>query len=433
MTEKEIPQSILERVRVLSDSSLDEIEQAFQDSVPTSIRLNPRKSANIEGANMSYCEQGRYLSERPSFVADPAFHQGCYYVQEASSMMLECFLADRVAGQEDFIAVDLCASPGGKSTHLRSLMHEDALLVSNEVDSKRWNILAENVGKWGYLNTVCTQFSVERFTQVGPFADLVVLDAPCSGSGMMRKDQFAIQQWSPNLVVECAALQSQLLKNAWSILKPGGLLLYSTCSFSEEENEGLLSKELPEMEAEVVELQGMPSACIRKGGGVYMLPHLFRGEGLFMALLRKPGNQANSGNKARVAGKKLGYLVDNDLILLDGREERRAIASKWESLIGKLQKFNGRCLAGTGYDLPKSGIPHPELALSIAIDTTELDLIELDKQEALKLLQGDVLRRDVRKGMALACYQGQGLMWLKGAGNRWNNHWPKNWRIRKHL
>ncbi len=214
---------------------------AHETAAVTSVRLNPRKPVILsfkESGRVPWCTTGYYLAERPVFTLDPLFHAGAYYVQEASSMFVqhafEC-LTDREGAP--LRVLDLCAAPGGKSTLLAGLLRNEDLLVSNEVIQARAAILAENLSRWGQMNTWVTHNDPKEFSKLDPYFDVMLIDAPCTGSGLWRKDEAALEEWSPEHVKLCSERQKRIVADALPALKSGGLLLYATCSYSPEENE----------------------------------------------------------------------------------------------------------------------------------------------------------------------------------------------------
>ena len=250
---------------------------AALDTVPpTSIRVNPAKWAGPLAHPIPWCTTGRYLERTPSFTFDPLLHAGAYYVQEASSMLVEQAVKATGLADTDVLALDLCAAPGGKTTHLASLLTKGSLVVANEIDRKRQSVLQENLWKWGAANTVITGSASPDLQGLPETFDLILLDAPCSGEGMFRKDPFAREQWSPALVEQCASTQRGIIEHAWNALRPGGFLIYSTCTWEEAENEQQLAA-LVEIGAECVPVPldptwawtgahdpaSMPSAAIR--------------------------------------------------------------------------------------------------------------------------------------------------------------------------
>src|SRR5574344_2855112 len=225
--------------------SYESFLRALEEDAPVSVRLNPVKSFGFqEEGKVPWCEQGYYLSERPTFTFDPLFHSGCYYVQEASSMFLDAVLRHYVSRPVRML--DLCAAPGGKSTLACSALPEGSLLVANELIRSRAQILSENLIKWGYPNCIATNNDPKDFSFLRGFFDLIIVDAPCSGEGMFRKDANALQEWSPENVDLCSKRQLRILYDIWDCLAPEGTLIYSTCTFNERENEDVVARFISE-------------------------------------------------------------------------------------------------------------------------------------------------------------------------------------------
>ncbi|HWA34598.1 MAG TPA: RsmB/NOP family class I SAM-dependent RNA methyltransferase, partial [Cyclobacteriaceae bacterium] len=265
---------------------------ALEESPPVSIRINPAKIADHPGKQVPWSTFGRYLPERPAFTLDPWLHGGAYYVQEASSMFLEHALRQSVNLNQSVNILDLCAAPGGKSTHLLSLMSKDSLLVSNEVIRSRAGILAENIQKWGNPNVIVTSNDPAHFRRLTGFFDAIILDAPCSGEGLFRKDPAALSQWSSKNVELCELRQRRILHDVWAALKPGGTIIYSTCTYNEHENIGNMQWIKKEFDPDFIELK-IPASwkietLMREGAVGYQLyPHNVNGEGFFLSVIKK--------------------------------------------------------------------------------------------------------------------------------------------------
>ena len=261
-----------------------------------SVRLNQKKEFKIQNSifnilgQVPWAEHGYYLAERPSFTFDPLFHAGCYYVQEASSMFLEQALKQTVDLSKPIKVLDLCAAPGGKSTHLLSLISKESLLVSNDVIRSRVNILNDNIVKWGCANVVVTNNDPKDFQKLENYFDVIVVDAPCSGSGLFRRDPDAMDEWSLNNVALCSQRQQRILADVMPSLKARGVLIFSTCSYSEEEDEAIvdwLKKELIINNEELIIDPGW--GIIASGGGYRFWPDKVKGEGFFISCFRKNG------------------------------------------------------------------------------------------------------------------------------------------------
>ena len=283
-------------------------EEAFLDShadpnVLSSVRLNPLKPSNRfeQAAPVPWCNTGRYLPERPLFTADPLFHAGCYYVQEASSMFVEQVFKQWTNLDTELRVLDLCAAPGGKSSLISSLISEDSLLLSNEIIKSRVPVLATNLSKWGRHHSFVSNNDPRDFRRVASFFDVMLVDAPCSGSGLFRKDPDAIGEWSESLVQLCSERQQRILADSFPALKEDGVLIYSTCSYSRQENEDICDWLCDNFDVESLPMQLEASWGIEqsrsekhKSFGYRFYPHKVRGEGFFIAAFRK-----KSGEKAQ--------------------------------------------------------------------------------------------------------------------------------------
>lgn len=414
---------------------------ALGDEAPVSIRLNPLKPAGIGGERVPWCEQGRYLPERPSFTLDPLLHAGAYYVQEASSMLVEqAFLATGLKDR-DSLVLDLCAAPGGKSTHLASLLSQGSLLVCNETVPARRGPLMENLWKQGRRNAVVTGGTVEDLAGLQGLFDLILVDAPCSGEGMFRKDPFARRQWNEGLVRSCATIQRDILDNAWQALSPGGWLIYSTCTWERAENEEQMFR-LMTSGAEPVQLV-LPDewGIVTSDVGHRCYPHRVRGEGFFMALLRKPGQlgaRSLSGAAEEDGSEVREWLTGaNSITLREHEQTLYASACAWSSLIDKLSANVKVLSPGTPVAERKGGTwrPGAALALSGYLAASIFGTIDLSLDEALTFLRGETAlplgsNGGDQGGVRLVRYAGLPLGWMHAAGDRWNNGWPKPWRIR---
>ena len=254
----QLPEEFIQETRqVMGEARFNRYMEAFNEEAPTSIRLNPRyhTGTRLQHA-VPWCEEGFYLEGRPSFTFDPLFHAGCYYVQEAASMFVCHVLRQFV--QEPVAMLDLCAAPGGKSTAARSVLPEGSLLVSNEPIASRAQILLENITKWGWSDCIVTNNYPRDYRKAKMLFDVILCDVPCSGEGMFRKDPATISEWSPQNVEKCWRLQREIVADAWECLKPGGLLIYSTCTFNTKENEENVRWIMDTYEAEVLEIPTQP-------------------------------------------------------------------------------------------------------------------------------------------------------------------------------
>ena len=438
------PQPFLERMK----SELGDEYQAFLESLstvpPVSIRLNPFKPGfNVEGLSpVPWCNSGYYLPQRPAFIFDPLFHAGTYYVQEASSMFLETVYRQVFPDESPKLALDMCAAPGGKSTHLLALLSSESLLLSNEIIPKRNAILRQNLVKWGNANVFVTQNNPEDFSKLGSLFDLVVVDAPCSGEGLFRRDPEAAEEWSEEAVQHCAVRQRDILQQAMSALKRGGILIYSTCTFEKAEDEGQIKALIDSGEAELIELGKTFEGIVQTSFGLRFYPHKILGEGFFISALRKTGNDEHAKKVKktfllqRVPEAIAGYFRDASNFRIFVHEERvYAIPVPFVDTFLHLSETLFIRQAGifAGTVKGKDFIPSHDLALNVQVNSDNR-VVDLEEDKALLFLKGEPVPVDsVEKGWHLASYKGLPLGWIKVLQGRVNNYLPKEWRIHKEL
>lgn len=427
--------------------------EAHQHSPSVSIRLNPGKvnqrSLVLDENNLlnevPWCSNAFFLKERPSFTLDPLFHAGAYYVQEASSMFLQHVVNEVFKDGKGNKALDLCAAPGGKTTLLAS-MQQFGLVVSNEIIQSRVAVLQENAIKWGNKKILVSNNDPSDFKRLSGFFDFVMIDAPCSGSGLFRKDEKAMKEWSTGLVDFCAARQKRILHAAMDTVVEGGYLFYSTCSFSSEENEDNLDFLLDTglFESVVIpvdETWGVVSSCSSKHGanGYRFYPDKVRGEGFFCGLLRKtktpnaeyidlPLPFAAFQAKLNMSDWVKG--VENLLLFKKG-EELFAFDQDFAqdlALVSKILRLRKSGLR-MGELIREEFVPNHELAMS-TIQSSSLPSVELDLAQSLKYLRRETLDLDVvQKGWTLVKYKKVTLGWIKIVQGKAKNHYPLNWRI----
>lgn len=419
----------------------------------TSIRLHPLKATalfpELSPVPVPWSRYGYYLSSRPSFTFDPYFHAGAYYVQEASSMFLEEALRQTTDLSQPLKVLDLCAAPGGKSSLIQAVLHPDSLLISNDVIKSRANLLADNITKWGADNVVVTNNDPRDFARLEDFFDVMVVDAPCSGSGLFRRDPEAVEEWSQDNVILCSQRQQRILADALPALKPGGVLIYSTCSYAKEEDENIMEWLLANFEMENIPLTIDPAWNIitsvtdqYKAHGYRFYPDQVKGEGFFIACFRKKGeagavkkpHQKIAALPAKETARLLPWLKDAaDLTFVDHQGEVIILRSSVAAELPGLQKRLYLRKAGVkaGQLTPKELIPDHQLALSTCI-SVDLPAVELSLEQALRYLRKEDLQLDLNvKGWALMRYGGMNLGWAKVLPNRINNYYPKEMRILK--
>ncbi|MDR2809928.1 MAG: RsmB/NOP family class I SAM-dependent RNA methyltransferase [Tannerellaceae bacterium] len=445
------PPDFSSRTRSLLGDEYRLLEAALQDDATVSVRINRDKNAEEPSAErVPWCETGYYLPERIAFTFDPLFHAGAYYVQEASSMFLEQVVKAYI--EEPVRCLDLCAAPGGKSTHLCSILPANSLPVCNEVIRSRANILAENLIKWGNPNVVVTRNDPADFGRLTHFFDLIVVDAPCSGEGMFRKDPRSAGQWSLSNVTLCAARQRRILRDVWNALKPEGICIYSTCTYNTEENEENLAFLIEELGAEALpvplQAEWRVTGALKYPYPAYrFFPHKTKGEGFFMAVVRKVGGRVGEtpdygfGKENRKKSKAQSLFPDEVKSRLLHPEnfhiERRGNAIQafpvrqsdvFQYLAGRLSFVSsGLCL---GEIKGKDYLPAHALALSRELNRDSFAAIALSREEAILYLRKETLVLPGEKGYALVCYKDLPLGFVKRLENRTNNLYPQEWRIR---
>lgn len=435
--------------RVLQDEFLEgaKLLDALEQKVPVSIRFNPSKKRPVLFSidnPIAWCSEAYYLDERPQYTLDPLFHAGVYYPQEAGSMFLETVL-HALNLPENPRVLDLCAAPGGKSTLIASYLNGNGLLVSNEVIQSRAKILKENVMKWGVPNSLVTNNDPADFERVKNYFDLVVVDAPCSGEGMFRKDKDARNEWSVSNVTLCAARQKRIVMDVWSALKAGGYLIYSTCTFNSSENEDNIQWFLQELDAEIVTIQSDAMPRGRNGIGHYGLPSKTATEGFYIAVLRKKGetdavkmNYKSKGDVTRIkdVDQFTTFCKVENQAFYQWKEFIFSFSEEYIEDMVYLHASLKTIKLGTeiGEFVRKGWNPKEGLALNPAILQREgIQTIELTLNEALAYLHGDTYSLKGEHGYCLMTYQNEPLGWIKHLGNRFNNLYPKDWRIRMRI
>ncbi|MCH5326276.1 MAG: rRNA cytosine-C5-methyltransferase [Duncaniella sp.] len=440
----------------MSRLGLDDLPAALAaGEQPVSVRLNAAKGgASFEGAEpVEWCAEGLYLPERPQFTLDPRLHQGLYYVQEASSMfhalMVRSLTGDAM---RPLRVLDACAAPGGKTTAVLSALPSGSIVVANEYVPARAAVLRENLVKWGSPDVIVTRGDTASFRPMREAFDMIVADVPCSGEGMMRKDPRAAEQWSTALVRECMERQCEILDNLWPSLRPGGWLIYSTCTFNRDENENMVERLIERYGAESVEVAVDPAWGITPGIATEahcyrFIPGRTRGEGLFAAALRKPGilpekEQEPSRRKDKKRGKTSAAAIDmsewiegaDNYTTLITDERFTAFPTRHLDLLRRVSErvdviYEGVSLAAVkGRDL----IPAHPLALSTALRSERFPEAALDADTALAYLRGEAIEmpQGTPCGYVAVTFEGHPLGWVKNLGRRSNNLYPPHYRIK---
>jgi 16S rRNA C967 or C1407 C5-methylase (RsmB/RsmF family)/NOL1/NOP2/fmu family ribosome biogenesis protein len=442
------PERFIQRIRTQEYIDTNGLLNALQEPSPVSIRINISKWSGkpLSSKPVPWCATGFYLEARPSYTLDPLFHSGCYYPQEASGMFLEQILKQTTSGDGYIRALDLCGAPGGKSTHLSSLIGSRGLLVSNEVIRTRASVLAENITKWGATNSIVTQNDPSAFSGLEGYFDIILVDAPCSGEGMFR-DTVAVNEWSEENTNHCSERQKRILTDIWPALKENGLLVYSTCTFNPGENEANIKWLVSRHQAECVELNVSEYYGITeidhqgiKGYGFY--PGRIKGEGLFVSVIRKTGYSKKT--KAATRRKQSQEPERSDL----------GIVKDWttfntDNIIRCGDKIFYTPIKMGDYDIlenrlkllspgikicavKKNGyVPAHELSLSQGIRKDAFNRCDIDYSQAVSYLRRDNFRLpDISKGWLIATYKDVSLGFCNNIGSRINNYYPVEWRIR---
>ena len=401
----------------------------MENEIPVSVRVNNKIDLVPSDDKITYCSSGYYIKSRPLFTLDPRFHAGAYYVQEVGSMYLEKVIAEHIKNGQ--IVIDLCAAPGGKSTHLANLVTKDRLLICNEAMPNRANILHENLCKWGRSEVMVCNNSARDFGKLGAFADIIVADVPCSGEGMFRKDEQAIKDWSLEAVEHCAERARDIVSDVWDALKEDGIFIFSTCTFNRKENEENVQWICSELGAELLESK-------------HFYFHTDRSEGFFIASMRKTSDAPKFKNLKTKPSKDSQYqdLLENaeNWAIIEKGTEIFAIPRQFEAEIlqfaSKLRVLKMGVKLGEKIENKKKiqFIPDIQLALCKDINENNWDIENLDRATALHFLKCESISLpNAPIGYILLKYEGINLGWVKNIGNRCNNLYPDLWRIRMNI
>ena len=437
------------QMRAILPDEADALLAAITSTEPSvAIRVNPLKApAHAAPAlrRVPWCDAGRYLAEREPFTFDVDFQSGRYYVQDASSMFIHHVLRHLV--KEPVRYLDLCAAPGGKTTTAISALPQGSMVVANEIVNARARVLCENLQKWGAPRCVVTCNAPHHFGRLSHFFDVVAADVPCSGEGMMRKDEQARRQWSPALVKQCADLQRSIIADVWDALRPGGLLIYSTCTYNTLENEQMLAWMVHEYGAEPVAVpvpeQWHIHPAIEGNLPCYrFMPHRTEGEGLFMAVLRKPEaprKEVRLKKAKATKAKPLPVPKDVRFRLKDAdhfdfsvvNDEVVAVPADMAPIMPAFADLNVMHMGvNVGAIKGKNCVPSHALALSSALNPAAFPTCEVDYLAAMAFLRGEALSLpQAPRGYVLLTYHSQPIGFVNNLGNRANNLYPKAWRV----
>ena len=439
---KSLPVEFCKEIETMLDAEAPAFFASMEMPATLALRINPRRKAAAEaaeafaGRSVPWAKYGYYLKDGVKPGASIAHAAGAFYLQEASAMVSATVLEPK-SGER---ILDLCAAPGGKSSQIAGLMGREGMLISNEPEPSRAKILAANLERLGIFNSIVTNAYPDALAKRWEgYFDGVLCDAPCSGEGMFRRDPDSRDQWAPGSPAGCAKRQAEILDQAARLVRPGGRLVYSTCTFNRAENEETILAFLerhPEFEYENFHLEGIGDSV---NGMIRVWPHRVDGDGHFAAKLRKSGDARTDAPV---------YKNDKDTMKLVGELEK---------LIGRLpEELKARCmrlgdyvyalppecpdtkglkLASSGLCLMRVGKNYVEPAhgLAMCFEKEDVRSIELTQDQAVKYLAGEAIECGDQKGWILICHQNMPLSWAKASNGLLKNHLPKGLRLSLHL
>ena len=457
----QLPERFVERMRQeLGEAEATALCEALATEPSTAIRLNTPKMpcSPFKAEAVPWSADGYTLPERPAFTLDPAFHAGAYYVQEASSQFAGYILSQAVGGRaqcEGLRVLDVCAAPGGKSTHYASLVGEHGLVVANEINRSRAAVLADNARKWGLGNMVVTCNDSAHLGDYEEWFDVVAIDAPCSGEGMFRKSEEACEQWSEANVKMCAERQWEIVKNVFDTLRPGGVLIYSTCTFNRDEDEALVQRICDEWgeaieSAQEVEVADEWGAVVGRVGAFQtfrFFPHRVKGEGMFMAVARKTGVPMSRRRMPKARREVIAAVEKRSEQELSHwvKEPKRmrffsagdTIYACWAEHYDEIKALSSRLAviySGVALGQIFKGKLKPDgaLAFYVGLNRDAVATAELSLDEALQFLRKqDMSAEPFVEGVNMVLYKGLPLGFVKRVGGRINNMYPASLRILK--
>lgn len=448
-----LPEEFKLKMRQTLGDDAERLFAALDTEPDVAIRLNPLKEAPcFDGAPVPWCHYGRYLDVRPQFTLDPLMHGGAYYVQEASSQFVELLMRDTIT--DGSRVLDMCAAPGGKTTIYSMLAGRDGLVVANDISRSRALALKDNVERWGMGNVVVTSTEPHYIAKFEHFFDVVAVDAPCSGEGMFRKMMEAREEWSPSSPEVCALRQREILAEAWCALRPGGTLLYSTCTFNPTEDEDMVRWMVEEFGEELMPAKevvldkewGIVLAKIGPFQCFHFYPHKARGEGFFAAIARRcdaPVHRVVPKARKKVFAlptksecEALGRWVDEPekmtfrLVGEDIYGYRASVVDDVMHLSESLTALYSGVMMGQMFKGKLK--PAHSLALYVGFDCTIVPVVEVSLDDARDYLRRvDISASQFEEGINAVSYEGVIIGFVKRIGNRCNNMYPKDLRIQK--
>lgn len=454
--ESKLPKEFIANLlEFMTEEELKSFTSAISNPPIVSLRANPYKNTVIEGEKVAWCEQGRYLEERAQFTLDPTFHAGAYYVQEASSMFLEQLFKQVILKElgSEIAVLDLCAAPGGKTTHISALVGRESLVVANETISQRSKILEENVIKWGLGNTIVTSSDPKQFGNLTQCFDVLSIDAPCSGEGMFRRVEDAVNEWSAANVELCVQRQRRIISDSYNSLKEGGFLIFSTCTFNRKENEENLewifdNFDVESVNIEVPEAWGVTKTITKGINGFRFYPHKCKGEGMFISIMRKK----EVGESTKVTQRKnyksryvpalskevklLEKWLKNDIpysFIKDEKGMVKIFNKNYLELFKNLEQYAKIVYEGVevGQFFKDDFKPSHPLALFVGAEfANNINVVKVTKDDALDYVRKkDIDYAQFEIGLNLVTYENYPLGFIKRVAKRCNNLYPKEFRI----
>lgn len=472
MNRLKLPPDFVQRMRALLKEEWSELEGVYQGREYQALRFNQLKRGldkeQYEGVldRLQICPRdlvpwadSAYYYDSPAHPGRHPYHEmGLYYIQEPSAMSAAALLSP-MPGER---VLDLCAAPGGKTTQLAACMHGEGLLIANEIHPERSRILSQNVERLGIANTVVTNETCERLAESFPaYFHRILVDAPCSGEGMFRKNPQAVTEWSPDQVKMCAERQKDILGQASRMLMPGGVMVYSTCTFSPEENEGVISDFLKEHGD--FELTDRKAPYFDRGRPAWadgneellkafrLFPHHLNGEGHFVAVMQRKGEGLYGDGKGGNAKKEKRFkaVLNKEQMSQLQTFTSQVLTKEMEELVlsGDLCLFGEqlyRLPEGApdllGLRVPRPGLQigsfkknrfEPAHALALFLgqeDVKSFAGLHVSDGETYAYFRGETIRAQGEKGFCLVCVDGWSAGWGKLAGDQLKNHYPKGLR-----
>ncbi len=443
---RDLPAAFVERIKTQFGDQADRMIQSLNLPAESSVRINRNKPADLQlgfSGKVEWCDDGYFLKNRPVYTLDPLFHAGCYYPQESSSMFLSFTLKQIFGQNKKLTCLDFCAAPGGKSLIVSDFIGEEGKLISNEINRTRNSILREVITKWGCRNVAVTSSPASAFSSLKGFFDCVLIDAPCSGEGMFRKDHESRNEWSLAAVEVCAKSQREIIQELKDTVAPGGFLIYSTCTFSQKENEGSCKEIVSTGNFESVRLTEIPSAGISEITGdryfaYQFLPHRVRGEGFFISVFKRSNNvERYSGKSQKIFQEptKIENYILKKFAMLNSSIIKDRNDQLW---VGPFNTVELNLLSGKLYfTMPGVSVGRiireeliPDHPMALSGFETEFGSVELDYDQAMSFLRGEAINSVAQIGWRCVTFRGHRLGWIKCMGGRSNNYYPKEYRIR---